>query len=88
MASQNDSEVWTRILVLMEEKMQFGFLEQAKAVLKIELEGAHAKLSVCTDEAEEFFTAETNQQRLMIVCRSVVSIESIEVIRIDAEPLK
>ena len=88
MASQTDSELWTRILVLMEEKLQLGFLEQAKSVVKVSFDGTEAKLTVCSEEAQDFFKADTNQQRLMIVSRSVVRIDSIEVIRVEAEPLK
>ena len=88
MASQTDSELWTRILVLMEEKLQLGFLEQAKYVVKVLFTGTQAQLTVCSQEAEDFFTAETNQQRLMIVSRSVVRIDSIEVVRVEAEPLE
>lgn len=88
MTSQNESSVWARILALMEEKMQFGFLEQARAVLKVEFEGTHATLTVCTEEAAEFFSAQINQQRLMIVSRPVANIQSISIERVEAEPLK
>jgi hypothetical protein len=88
MTSQNDSAVWARILLLMEEKMQFGFLEQARFVLKVEFEGSHALLTVCSDEAREFFSSQVNQQRLMIVSRPVVSINQLSIVQVNAEPLE
>lgn len=87
MTKQNDTAVWARILLLMEEKMQFGFLEQARFVLKAEFENGHAILTVCSDDAREFFNSQVNQQRLIIVSRPVVSIERFTILQVEAEPL-
>ena len=88
MTDKHAIEVWEAILKILDEKLQYGFLEQAKAVVDIHVDGGELKLTVATDEAEEFFNSEVNQQRLMITSRPVIAIEVIIVEKTDAEPLE
>lgn len=82
------SEIWQRITSLLEDKLQYGIIEQAKSVVRISLIGNGLKLYVSSDEAAEFFSSDVNQQRLSILARPILNIETIEVERVDAEPLK
>ncbi len=87
MGIQEDQATWTSIKAILEDQLQFGFLEQAKSVVDVSVSGSVLKLTVTSDEAYEFFSAEVNQQRLMIVSRAIVSIESIVVAKVEAEPI-
>ena len=82
------SEIWQRITSLLEDKLQYGIIDQAKSVVRVSLIGNGLKLYVSSDESAEFFSSEVNQQRLSILARSIFNIETIEVERVDAEPLK
>ena len=88
MGTQEDLETWTSIKAILEEQLQYGFLEQAKAVVDVSFTGGEFVLTVTTEEAAEFFSADVNQQRLMIVSRPVTSIESIVVKKVEAEPIE
>ena len=87
MASAEDQEKWSKIEALLEEKLQFGFLEQTRSVVDVEFNGAQLLLVVSNEEAAEFFSAEVNQQRLLIVSRPVARIESIAVRKVEANPI-
>ena len=87
MGIQEDLATWTSIKAVLEEQLQYGFLEQVKSVVDVSFSGGEFVLTVTTDEAAEFFNAEVNQQRLMIVSRPIVSIESIVVKKVEAEPI-
>lgn len=87
MSSQEDQAVWANILAILEEQLQYGFLEQAKSVVDVHFAGSELMLTVASEEAAEFFSADINQQRLMIVSRPIVRIESIAVKTVEAEPI-
>ena len=76
---QRSGDVWERILALLDEKLQYGLLEQAKAVTEVSLEGEELALTVSTREAFEFFSAHINQQRLIILSRQEISLEKVSV---------
>ncbi len=88
MTEQHAKETWQAILLLLDEKMQYGFLEQAKSVVDVRINGSEISLAVSNDEALRFFSAEVNQQRLIIVSRSVISFEKVTVHKVEAEPLR
>lgn len=87
MSSQEDQAVWANILEILEEQLQYGFLEQAKSVVDVHFACSELMLTVASEEAAEFFSADINQQRLMIVSRPIVRIESIAVKSVEAEPI-
>jgi hypothetical protein len=87
MANAHDQDKWAQILATLEDKLQFGFLEQARAVADVRFNGGEVTLLVSSEEALEFFRADVNQQRLMIVSRPVIRINSIIVEKIEAEPI-
>ena len=88
MAKAKDQATWDKIIALLEDKLQFGFLEQVRAVADVSFDGSEVTLFVSTDEAMEFFRADVNQQRLSIVSRPVVRIERVEVRRLEAEAIR
>lgn len=88
MANAKDQATWDKIIALLEDKLQFGFLEQVRAVADVSFDGSEVTLFVSTDEAMEFFRADVNQQRLSIVSRPVVRIERVEVRRLEAEAIR
>lgn len=81
MAYQTASSVWEKILEILDEKLQYGLLEQARSVADVRFEGGELALSVVTSEAEEFFNSHINQQRLIIMARAIVPIERVSVTR-------
>ena len=87
MTDQESVAFWNKIQTILDEQLQYGFLEQAKSIVDIKLEGSHLTLTVSTDEAYDFFNSELNKQRLLIVSRQVAALEEIEVIKVEAEPL-
>lgn len=88
MTDARASEIWQRILALLEDKLQYGIVDQARSIVRVTLLGNGLKFFVSTDEAAEFFRSEVNQQRLAILSRSIFAIETIEVEKVDAEPLR
>ncbi|OVE79860.1 hypothetical protein BVY02_02105 [bacterium J17] len=88
MTNPRSQEVWQRIVSILDDQLQYGFLEQAKSVVDVQLEGSELKLCVSSDEALEFFAADVNQQRLLIISRPVVSLDKISVELVEAEPIK
>ena len=88
MTNPRSQEVWQRIVSILDEQLQYGFLEQAKSVVDVRLEGSELQLSVSSTEALEFFAADINQQRLLIISRPVVSLDKISVELVEAEPIR
>ena len=87
MTDSRAHEVWKQILSILDEKLQYGLLEQAKSVVDIRLEGEELTLIVSGDEAERFFSAEVNQQRLIIQSRPKISLGKIRVERSHSSPI-
>lgn len=79
------TDLWQKILNRLEERLQYGALEQAKAVVDVALDGNELLLTVNTEEAEAHFEAEINQQRIIILARPEITLESIRVVITDAE---
>lgn len=70
---------WGKVLEIIDEKLQYGLLEQTRAVVGAEMCGSVLELSVATDEAFQFFSSPVNQQRLIIISRPVLSIGTVVV---------
>lgn len=83
MQDQIAFDAWQKILSVLDEKMQFGFLEKAKDVSDVKIEGSEFFIFVNSKEALEFFKAELNQQRLFIVSRPFVSLQKINVCLVE-----
>ncbi len=88
MTKADAQAVWKSIVAVLEEKMQFGFLEQVQYVVSVSLEAHTLTLGVTTEDALDFFRADVNQQRLFIVSRPITTISNIEVELIQAEPIR
>jgi hypothetical protein len=88
MIKDDAQTVWQSIVSVLEDKMQFGFLEQVQYVVSVSLESDTLVLGVTTEEALDFFRADVNQQRLFIVSRPISTISNIKVELIEAEPLR
>ena len=73
----NAEHIWKEVTAILDEQLQYGFLQQAKAVVKVALKDGDFIITVNSDEALQFFKADVNKQRLMILSRSVFPIESI-----------
>ena len=69
-------EIWGKILEVLDEKLQYAFLNQARSVTDVRFDGAEFVLVVSSQETLTFFSAELNQQRLMIISRSLPSIQN------------
>lgn len=87
MGDDRAHEIWKQILQILDEKLQYGFLEQAKSVVDVRMEGDEFTLCVSSDEAVRFFQAEVNQQRLFIVSRPIASIQRFIVEKNESSPL-
>ena len=84
-----DSEkLWEKVLEALEDKLQFGILEQARSVVRVQLQGSELLLTCANPEAAEFFNAHVNQQRLILLTRGLANIEKITTQVAVAEPLK
>ena len=86
---QPDSDtLWEKVLEALEDKLQFGILEQARCVVRAQIQGNELKLTCSNPEAAEFFSAHINQQRLMLITRGIAHIDKISTQTVEAEPLK
>ena len=88
MTDRRAHDVWQKILAVLEEKLQYGFLEQAKAVVDVKCEGTELTLFVSNEDAFRFFSAEINQQRLFIVSRPIAPIDKFQIVKTDSSPLQ
>jgi len=71
--------LWEKVLDLLEDKLQMGLLQQARAVKSARVEGHDLVLTVSSAESKEFFSAHVNQQRLLILARPIASFERVVV---------
>jgi len=75
MSDQNSiDKIWNLILERLHEKLQYGVIEQTKFVTEARIEGSELILQVSTEEAKEYFNAEVNQQRLIILARPEITL--------------
>lgn len=88
MTASKSAQIWEQIVAVLDEKLQYGLLEQAKSVVRVVVEGEEMRLHVGSAEAFDFFNSHINQQRLMIISRPVIYLEKIVVIKAEAEPLR
>lgn len=88
MTDPKSTDLWRRIVEVFDEKLQYGFLDKVSSVVEVKVEGSEIHISVSSNEAFEFFRSEVNQQRLIILSRSIVSLDKVVVHRVDAEPLR
>jgi tRNA threonylcarbamoyladenosine modification (KEOPS) complex Pcc1 subunit len=72
-------QIWDSILCDLEDKLQFGVLEQARAVISVEFNDKCLTLKVFTTEARDFFSTPACQQRLVIISRPVAVIEEFKI---------
>lgn len=87
MADLRARQLWDQIREGLEEKLQYGLLDQAKRVSSVRLEGSELILSTSDDEAFEFFSAQINQQRLVIASRGLFALSAVRIERIaELEP--
>lgn len=87
MTDSRAHDIWKQILAILDEKLQYAMLEQAKNVVDVRLEGSELTLVVSGEEARQFFSAEVNQQRLTIVSRPVISLSKVTVATSDSSPI-
>ena len=79
--NKSPRDIWESILSEMDEKMQFGLLEQARNVIDIQIDGEELVLLVESDAAAAFFEIPGNQTRLLIMARPIVQLEKIVIKR-------
>jgi len=77
-------KVWDKILAEFEDKLQFGFLEQAKAITSVQIEGEEITLVVNQQEAEDFFKSSVNENRLIVTSRPIVRLDKL-IVRYEPE---
>lgn len=87
MKTSESEIIWGKILEALEDKLQYGLLEQARHVVLARVEGEELHLTVNTEEAAEFFRAHVNQQRLILLSRGIINIEKITAEVAQAQPL-
>lgn len=87
MTSDSAARTWKQILECFEEKLQYSFVEHAKYVVDINFEGNELSLLVTSDEAVDFFTAEINQQRMIIFSRPIIHLDKVSARKVDADPI-
>lgn len=88
MSKERSSVIWDQILQVLDEKLQYGFLEQASSVLDVRLEGEELHLTVSTPEALEFFNSELNEQRLILLVRSFLRLSRVRAKLSEGSPLR
>ena len=70
----NRNRIWNLILERLQEKLQYGVIEQTKFVTDARVEGSQLILEVTSEDAKEYFNAEVNQQRLIILARPEITL--------------
>ena len=88
MTDTESAKIWRQIVEILDEKLQYGFLNQEKSVVDISINGNELTLYVCNDEAFDFFQSEINQQRLMIMSRGIRNFNSIIVAKVEADSIE
>ncbi|MCC6954081.1 MAG: hypothetical protein IT290_08185 [Deltaproteobacteria bacterium] len=86
MTQQSAKDVWKQILEILDDKLQYGLLEQTQAVSEVRIEGDDLILAVSTSEAYEFFSGHVNQQRMLIMARPVCPLTRVLVERAPEKP--
>lgn len=81
-------EVWESILKILDEKLQYGYLKQVESVVDVKLDSGELTLFVSNNEALEFFLAPVNRDRLIIMSRPIITLETVKVERVLADPLQ
>ena len=56
---------------MLDEKLQYAFLNQARSVRDVRFEGSELVLVVSSPDSVTFLSSDLNQQRLMIISRSL-----------------
>lgn len=87
MDDQRALEIWSKILEVLDDKLQYGFLEQAKSVMNVTFDGTVFTLFVAGEEEQRFFSAEINQQRLFIVSRPIASVTRFAIEKVELTPV-
>ncbi len=87
-ATGRATETWDKIVELLHDKMQYGFLEQVKTVVQVQIEGSELQLTVTTPEARDFFNSSVNQHRLALLVRPVITLEKVSAAMVEANPLR
>jgi hypothetical protein len=85
MNDQNTAAAWEQIVEILHEKLQYGLIEQLKSVSDVNIASHELTLTVNTDEAIDYFSAEINQQRLIILARPVLNLAKVLVVKGTAE---
>lgn len=85
MTETESKELWNKITAVLEDQLQYGFLEKAKFVVRAYLENSTLILEVNDDEAFEFFNSQITQQRILIISRPIANIATVQVNRVPEE---
>lgn len=85
MTQSESKELWNKVIAVLEDQLQYGFLEQARSVINTQLEDATLILEVDDQDAFEFFSSAINQQRILIVSRQISEIKAVRVNKVEAE---
>ena len=85
MTEQQVKEIWDKILEMLADKLQFGFLEQAGSIASTKIRGNELILTVASEEAKAFFNSEVNQQRLILLTRPLINLETVTAVMVDED---
>ena len=88
MTKERATEIWDKILHVLDEKLQYSFREQARSVILAEIEGSELYLTVTSAEARDFFNSSVNQHRLSLLVRPVITLEKVVATLVEGEPLR
>jgi hypothetical protein len=73
----NDPQRWERLLEFLDDKLQFGVLDNLRKVSTYHFEDKVLYLEVENPEVERYFSKEPFLQQLTILCQ-VVDVESVK----------
>lgn len=85
MTQSESKELWNKVIAVLEDQLQYGFLEQARSVTNTHLQDATLILEVDDQDAFEFFSSAINQQRILIVSRQISEIKAVQVNKVEEE---
>ena len=78
-------KLWEHILCNLQDQLQMVALEQAQRVSNVSFVGAELHLETADRDAVEFFSADVNARRIIILARPLLEIFAVKVKLVEEE---
>lgn len=73
----NDTARWEMFLHSLDEKLQFGLLDNVRRVSGYHFEGSILYLEIANKDVEEYLRKDSNFQQLQVLAQAAVKVEKV-----------